>query len=81
MAVLEQQYRALQKGKYPRLVRGHEVGTLKKLLARLDRAKLGHGKYLGYCKTHAAYFIDRRHTNNTIRCPICDAEWLLKHGH
>jgi len=36
--------------------------------------------YVGYCRDHRLYFLDRPHTNNEIRCPQCDEAWLALHA-
>ena len=55
--------------------------SFKKLVARLNNvATVGNGIFMGYCKTHKRYYLDRKHTNGNIRCPHCDAIWLRKMG-
>ena len=64
----------------PKLVDGADLGAVQRLLARIDRKHLGNGLYLGYCPDHRAYYLDREHTDGSIRCPVCDEEWLFEHG-
>lgn len=68
------------RAKYPKLVEDEPITSLQRLVARFDRAHLGNGIFLGHCARHRVYFLDRLHTHDEIRCPLCDAEWLLKHG-
>ena len=65
---------------YPQPVDAEQFGVLTRLRARLDRATLGENLFLGYCKDHRTYFVDHNHTNDVIRCPICDEEWLTQHN-
>lgn len=65
---------------YPKLVETEPLTRLQRLVARIDRANLGNGIFLGHCARHRVYYLDRLHTNDEIRCPLCDAEWLLEHG-
>jgi hypothetical protein len=67
--------------RYPKLVEDEPITRLQRLAARIDRAHLGNGVFLGRCTRHHVYFLDRLHTRDEIRCPLCDAEWLLEHGY
>ncbi|MDQ1279339.1 MAG: hypothetical protein QG670_601 [Thermoproteota archaeon] len=63
--------------KYPRLVNGEAFGALKRIRARsFGMAQVDDQIFLGYCTIHLKYFLDLIHTNEVIRCPICDKEWL-----
>ena len=65
---------------YPKLVSGKEFGISKRLLARSGMTPVGNQLFLGHCKIHKKYYLDRKHTNNVIRCPICDRQWLREQG-
>lgn len=65
---------------YPKLVRGGEFRVLTRLQARINAKDMGNGVYLTYCQRHHAYFLDKKHTHDDLRCPLCNEEWLLKHG-
>jgi hypothetical protein len=68
------------RARYPKLVEDESISRLQRLAARIDRVHLGNGVFLGHCARHNVYFLDRLHTHDEIRCPLCDAEWLLEHG-
>ena len=63
----------------PRVVNSNEFGFFARLRARLGLYEKFGNLFLGYCKRHKTYFLDLKHTNGDIRCPICDEAWLLKH--
>jgi len=63
----------------PRVVNSNEFDFYARLRARLGFYEKFGNLFLGYCKRHNAYFLDLKHTNDVIRCPICDEAWLLKH--
>ena len=63
----------------PQIVNSSEFGFFSKMRARLGLYKKFGTLFLGYCKSHNTYFLDLEHTNDVIRCPICDKSWLLKH--
>lgn len=63
----------------PRIVNSSEFGFFSKMRARLGFYEKFGNLFLGYCKSHNTYFLDLEHTNDVIRCPICDKNWLLKH--
>ena len=63
----------------PRVVNSNEFGFNKRLKARLGFYERFGNLFLGYCKRHKTYFLDLKHTDGDIRCPICDDAWLLKH--
>ena len=65
---------------YPQLVDRNEFGFFQKLTARMDMTNLGNSVFLGYCKIHKQYYVDHKHTNGEIRCPICDEKWLHEQG-
>jgi len=65
--------------KLPRLAYSGQFGILKRLMARIDRACISNNLFLGYCKIHKSYYLDHKHTNGEIRCPICDERWLIEH--
>jgi len=71
---------AISGDKYPRLVSGEEFGILQRLRARFGMTHVGTRLFLGYCGTHKKYFVDRKHTNDVIRCPICDTQWQREQG-
>lgn len=58
---------------FDRVVDGSKMPLLKKLQARLcGQCRLVTNLYLGYCQVHQIYFVDFLHSNDVIRCPICD---------
>ena len=65
---------------YPRLVSGKEFGISKRLMARSGMAHVGNQLFLGHCNIHKKYYLDRKHTKDVIRCPICDTQWLREQG-
>jgi hypothetical protein len=65
---------------YPQLARVNEFSVLTRLHARLNAKDVGNGVYLAFCSRHHAYFLDLKHTNGVLRCPVCDDEWLLERG-
>jgi hypothetical protein len=82
-ALLEEAHPRVDAGlktKYPQLVDAKQFGAGDRLKARIDDASVGHGLFLGYCTLHEKYYLDHKHTNGEIRCPICDTQWLAKHG-
>jgi len=63
----------------PRVVNSSEFRFSTRLKARIGFNKQHGNLYLGHCKSHKTYFLDYKHTNGGIRCPICDEAWLKKH--
>jgi hypothetical protein len=63
---------------YPHLAEADHRGIRNRLMARIYRAKIGDNLFLGYCKTHKRYYIDHSHTDDEIRCPLCEEKWLNK---
>ena len=76
----EIQFRIEAKMKFSHLVSHEQFGILKRLKARIDRASIDNNHFLGYCGIHKTYYVDHNHTNEVIRCPVCDEEWLIKHN-
>jgi hypothetical protein len=68
------------KMEYPRLVDSDGLGFFQRLMARIDRISVGKGLFLGFCRKHGEYYVDYRHTNDDIRCPICFKSWLSEWG-
>ena len=64
---------------FPVIVNSGKFGILKRIRARINRANVGINLFLGYCKIHKNYYLDHKHTNEEIRCPICDEKWLIEH--
>ena len=63
---------------FPRLPTYEQFGIKKRLMARIDRGNINNKIFLGYCNVHKTYYLDRNHTHGTIRCPLCDKEWLTE---
>lgn len=66
---------------YPHLVNENSLRMLERLKARISRVKKDDDLFLSYCGIHKRYYVDHTHTNEVIRCPICDEEWLGNHMH
>ncbi len=65
------------KVEYPKFVTTSALTISQRVRARvLGMAHIKGQLFLGYCGEHKKYFIDLIHTNSTIRCPTCDANWL-----
>ena len=75
-----QKSRSNVQSKYPKLVPGKEFGIYKRLMARSGMTDVGNRLFLGRCSIHKKYYLDRKHTNGDIRCPLCDSKWLRKRG-
>ena len=60
----------------PRVVNSNEFRFSSRLKARLGINEKHGNLFLGHCKPHKTYFLDHKHTNGDIRCPICDEAWL-----
>ena len=64
---------------YPLLVQKEAYKISKRIVARLNgQTPVSNNTFLGYCSVHKQYYLDHKHTNDVIRCPICDHEWLSK---
>jgi len=63
---------------HPRVVHPSEFGFLARLKASWGIITRFGNLFLGYCRGHDAYFLDLKHTNGCVRCPICDKAWLKK---
>ena len=66
--------------KYPRLASYEKFGLFPRIIARFGQSQVKNGVFLGYCNIHKKYYLDRKHTGDVIRCPICDAQWLNEKG-
>lgn len=67
---------------YPMPVKSEAFGISVRIRARcFGMAHVDGQVFLGFCTTHKKYYLDIIHTNEDIRCPICDKKWLddLKH--
>ncbi len=62
-----------------RVVNSNEFRFSTRLRARLGFREKKGNLFLSYCKSHKTYFLDYKHTNGDIRCPICDEVWLKQH--
>lgn len=70
-----------KRDEYPQLVKDKIFTPTQRLKARIyTQINVGDDLFLGYCKQHKSYYLDHQHTDGTIRCPICDKKWLMKHG-
>lgn len=65
---------------YPRLVNGKDFSIVQRIMAKQGMANVGNQLFLGYCNIHKKYYLDQKHTNDAIRCPVCDAKWLYERG-
>ena len=59
-----------------RMVQSHKFKFVARLKARMGIYEKFGSFFLGYCSHHKSYFLDREHTNGSIRCPICNKNWL-----
>jgi len=62
----------------PRIVEINELGCFSNMRARLGFFAQYGNLFHGYCKRHRIYFLDLKHTNDVIRCPVCDEAWLRR---
>jgi hypothetical protein len=70
-----------KRDEYPQLVEDKKITPTLRLKSKIyTQINVGEGIFLGYCRQHRNYYLDHQHTDGTIRCPICDKEWLTKHG-
>lgn len=76
----KQKINNIEEKKYPKLVDASAFRIFKRLTARLGIAHIRNKLFLGYCSIHKKYFLDLKHMNDTIRCPICDAQWLREYN-
>lgn len=76
----KQKQTVISKEKYPALVDGKDFSFSKRLIARSSMTPVGKQVFLGRCKVHKKYYLDRKHTNGEIRCPICESKWLRQQG-
>ena len=61
------------------IVERKSVDVYTRLRAQIGIPKQIGNMFLGYCSIHKSYFLDVKHTNGEIRCPVCDKNWLKKY--
>lgn len=61
------------------MVDASDYGLIPRLKTRLGFPPRFGVMFLGYCSRHKQYFLDLKHTNGDIRCPMCEVEWLASH--
>lgn len=58
------------------ILKEKNIGLCSRLKAHIGIPTQKGNKFLGYCSIHKSYFLDVKHTNGEIRCPLCDKIWL-----